>query len=65
MPAARLLALVLFPLTYGGTHRKQADCCASKQHACVTVFGEAEKVTHSIHWRNSLSLQRVSQTPSM
>lgn len=42
-----------------------ADHCANKQHACVTVCGEAEKVTHSVHWRNSLSLQRVSQTPSM
>jgi hypothetical protein len=39
MPAARLLALVLFPLTSGGAHRKQADYCANKQHACVTVLG--------------------------
>jgi hypothetical protein len=33
-------------------------------HACVTVIGEAEKVTHSFHCRNSLSLQGASHAPS-
>ena len=41
--------------------RLRQRICAN---ACVTVFGKAEKVTHSIHWRNSLSPQRVSPTPS-
>jgi len=53
-----------YPLTQGGTHRKQGDHCASEQHACVTVFGEAEKVTHSFHCRNSLSHQGASHAPS-
>jgi hypothetical protein len=33
-------------------------------HACVTVIGEAEKVTHSFHCRNSLSLQGASHATS-
>jgi hypothetical protein len=53
-----------FPLTEGGTHRKQADYCAGKQHACVTVIGEAEKVTHTFHCRNSLSQHGALHAPS-
>jgi hypothetical protein len=33
-------------------------------YACVTVIGEAEKVTHSIHCRNPLSPQGASRAPS-
>jgi hypothetical protein len=42
----------------------QSAPARSSSHACVTVFGEAEKVTHSFLCRNSLSQQGASHAPS-
>jgi hypothetical protein len=41
------------------------NCANAGFHACVTVYGEAEKVTHTARCRNLLLQRRISPMPSM
>ncbi len=39
-------------------------CAKHFLRACVTVIGEAERVTHAVNWRNAMFQLGISPTPS-
>jgi hypothetical protein len=62
-PWAAALSAAIILLRQLADHNQSAPI-RSSYHACVTVIGEAEKVTHSIHCRNPMSPQGASHAPS-